>query len=268
MSSWKCRITAAALCSGVLAVPARASSPADQQQAPAAAVATQPPAKSHRGSWDNMGMRGFSVALVLGDLAGAATPDNLPAGAKKALSDMRDFLPYKSYRLLDTHWVLCCSTGPTADVAGRLRGAEEDEYSFQINVRPANDWSELAVNFNLREAGNTESSHADLAREREEVERRLAEMRSIGRNEQHPDMVRAKEQLETARHRLAERETFDRVQAELSASRARSTSKNVLNSTFSMKVGETVVIGTSRLKGDKALIALLTAASRTTGSGR
>jgi hypothetical protein len=36
----------------------------------------------------------------------------------------------------------------------------------------------------------------------------------------------------------------------------------VIDSTFSMDIGETVVIGTSSLKGDKALIALLTAVRR------
>src|SRR4029079_260691 len=35
---------------------------------------------------------------------------------------------------------------------------------------------------------------------------------------------------------------------------------NVLDSVFSIAIGETVVIGTSRLRGDQALIALLTAA--------
>jgi hypothetical protein len=35
-----------------------------------------------------------------------------------------------------------------------------------------------------------------------------------------------------------------------------------MDSTFSIAVGETVVIGTSRLKGEKALIALLTAATK------
>jgi hypothetical protein len=38
----------------------------------------------------------------------------------------------------------------------------------------------------------------------------------------------------------------------------------IIDSTFSMDIGETVVIGTSSLKGDKALIALLTAAKRPT----
>ena len=38
--------------------------------------------------------------------------------------------------------------------------------------------------------------------------------------------------------------------------------RSIMDSTFSIAVGETVVIGTSRLKGEKALIALLTAAAK------
>jgi hypothetical protein len=40
----------------------------------------------------------------------------------------------------------------------------------------------------------------------------------------------------------------------------------IIDTSFTMEIGETVVVGTSRLKGDKALIALLTAvpSSKTT----
>jgi hypothetical protein len=208
-----------------------------------------------------MGLRGFSVALVVGDLAGAATPDNLPGGAKKALSDMRDFLPYKSYRLLDTHWILCCSGASTASVSGRLRGAEEEEYSFYIDARPDSDGSELAVRFNLREVGasaehttatvieSERSKAAQVARERDEAARRAAQASQA-------DQAAARAQYEDLKRQFAEIERAARASA--NSSRAR----QVLDSTFSMKVGETVVIGTSRLKGDKALIALLTAASK------
>ncbi len=258
MKAWTYRIAVPAIGCGMLIVPAGAVSPAEQQErTPSAAQAQgQSPAKA-RGSWDSMGMRGFSVSLVLGDLAGAATPDTLPAGAKKALSDMRDFLPYKSYRLLDTHWILCCSNTQSASVSGRLRGAEEDEYSFYIDVRPANEWSELAVRFNMRETAgadhgattvvSTESSKrmTDLARERQEAEKRAA----VG--------LASRAELEETRRRIAAAEHSAQARAA-----TRSSVRNVLDSTFSMKVGETVVIGTSRLKGDKALIALLTAASR------
>jgi hypothetical protein len=227
-----------------------------------------------------MGMRGFSVALVLGDLGGTSTPDNLPAGAKKALSDMRDFLPYKSYRLLDTHWVLCCSSSASATVAGRLRGVEEEEYAFNIDVRPASDWTELAVRFNLRDSaahyadaltavasGESERRQvevkrqrlAELKRQREDLEKREAAARErVG--DKHPDVVALHAQMEAIQHQLAEGETERAARALTRVGAAR----QILDSTFSMKVGETVVIGTSRLKGDKALIALLTAASKST----
>lgn len=227
-----------------------------------------------RASWDGMGMRGFSVALVIGDLTGASTADNLPAGAKKALSDMRDFLPYKSYRLLDTHWILCCSSSQ-ASVAGRLRGSEEDEYSFQIHARPANESTELAITFSLREVGGSAADQAyaevlsgDRARRVSEqqiltsvLEQRYAESRAK-LNENHPDVAKLRAQLEDARRMVQEIE-----RGTTSRTTTRST-RPVLDSTFNMKVGETVVIGTSRLKGDKALIALLTAASRTSTAPR
>ena len=257
MRAWTYRIAVAAVGCGMLIVPARAVSPAEQQVKTPSVAQAQSPAKAG-GSWDAMGMRGFSVSLVLGDLAGAATPDTLPAGAKKALSDMRDFLPYKSYRLLDTHWILCCSGSHTASVSGRLRGAEEDEYAFYIDVRPTPDSSELAVRFNMRGAGGgehavttatpAESSRrtTEAARERLEAEKRYA----AG--------VASSAQVDETRRKLAEAEHA----AQQGRATTRSGVRNVLDSTFSMKVGETVVIGTSRLKGDKALIALLTAASR------
>ena len=51
-------------------------------------------------------LRGFSVVLVEGDLRGANATEGLPAAATKALADVKDFLPYKGYRLLDTQWTL------------------------------------------------------------------------------------------------------------------------------------------------------------------
>ncbi len=261
MKAWTYRIAVAAVGCGMLIVPAGAASPEQQQVKASSAAQAQSPAKAG-GSWDSMGMRGFSVSLVLGDLAGAATPDNLPAGAKKALSDMRDFLPYKSYRLLDTHWILCCSSTQSASVSGRLRGVEEDEYSFYIDVRPTPDSSELAVRLSMRgpvaggehavtTAASAESSRrvSGLARERQEAEKRAA-----------AGLV-SRAELEETRRRVAEAEHSAQARAA-----TRSSVRNVLDSTFTMKVGETVVIGTSRLKGDKALIALLTAASRNSTS--
>jgi hypothetical protein len=298
MRAWRYRIGSAVICSGLLVVPMSAASLFDEPQqsgttpttvapvspsgqqstrrrpgtmVPSEAPRAQAPA---RVSWDGMGMRGFSVALVIGDLTGASTADNLPAGAKKALSDMRDFLPYKSYRLLDTHWILCCSSAQ-ASVGGRLRGSEEDEYSFQIYARPTSESAELAITFSLRDVGGSTADQAftgvlsadrarrnsELAREYQELQQRYAEGRAK-HGESHPDQLKLRAELEDARRKFQEIE-----RSSMSRTTTRST-RPVLDSTFNMKVGETVVIGTSRLKGDKALIALLTAASRTSTAAR
>jgi hypothetical protein len=268
MTSWRYgAAVTAVLFGGLVCLPAAA--PLENGQRPAAVAPQETPPRrttpaqagpQSAKAWDTLGMRGFSVALVVGDLAGAATPDNLPAGAKKALSDMRDFLPYKSYRLLDTHWILCCSGSSAASVAGRLRGAEEEEYSFYIDARPNTDQGEIAVRFNLREAGvtantvtsmvETERARAAQAmRERDEAARRASQGSQA-------DQAAARAQYEDLKRQAQELERAARATSTSSRSRP------VLDSTFSMKVGETVVIGTSRLKGDKALIALLTAASK------
>jgi hypothetical protein len=268
MTSFRYFTAIAALASGALLVPPGAAGeqpPGQSTRRPV--VAAQPGVPDEQGppgqrrSWDEMGLRGFSVALVVGDLAGTATPDNLPAGAKRALSDMRDFLPYKSYRLLDTHWILCCS-GSMPGVAGRLRGAEEEEYSFSIMARPNSDGSELAIHFSLREAGAsantvTRTSETDRARATEQAARERDEAARRAASASQADQAAARAQYE-------EMKRFIEVEQAARATTTASRSRQVLDSTFSMKVGETVVIGTSRLKGDKALIALLTAAPRNT----
>src|SRR6478672_1307087 len=73
--------------------------------------------------------QGFSVVLVLGEMQGTGTSDNVPPAARKALVDMKDFLPYKSYRLLDAQWTLCCGRSMTAP---RLRGLEDQDYDLEL----------------------------------------------------------------------------------------------------------------------------------------
>jgi hypothetical protein len=241
-------------------------------------VATpQPTPPSSAPSIDSLGVRGFSVALVLGDMQGGNTPDALPAGAKKAIADMRDFLPYKSYRMLDASWTLCCA-GRSGGVSGRLSGLEETEYAFEVYVTGVSG-NKMSVTFRLREASapsaqadeaaaavmsriERERMMADLVRERDAVEREYeTKSRTLGEN--HPDMLRLRSRRDSVRRRLEEAE---RGQVATTARPARS-ARQIMDSNFAMEAGETVVIGTSRLKSDKALIALLTAATKTS-SGR
>jgi hypothetical protein len=62
--------------------------------------------------------QGFSVVLVLGDGQSTTVAENVPQAARKALADMKDFLPYRGYRLLDAQWILGSQRS-----ASRLRGS-------------------------------------------------------------------------------------------------------------------------------------------------
>jgi hypothetical protein len=211
-------------------------------------------------------IRGFNVTLVLGEMQGTATPDNLPPGAKKALDDMRSFLPYKSFRPLDSQWILCCATGGFADtaataVAGRLRGVDEQEYQFSVTILNMSG-PQLSVRFLMNAAAapmqKKISSAVSESRglERASVELQLMEARHELQQRHARDMPDEAAAVARARVDRLERQLAELIPAAGGGKGA------VLDSTFSMDLGETVVIGTSSLRGEKALIALLTAAPR------
>ena len=202
------------------------------------ATAQQP--KSSSSVAGTPSVQGFSVALVLGDLQGSAKADNVPEGARKALADLRDFLPYKSYRLLDTQWILCCgSTKVGTGISGRLRGVsqalgpDEQEYPFNVNLVGVSG-SQLSVRFVMTDGAGP--------------------LKKSTMPKPSPD------DTEKAVPREKELEKMQRQVEEIA--RAAGSKGTIIDSTFSMDIGETVVIGTSSLKGDKALIAVLTAAKR------
>jgi hypothetical protein len=70
--------------------------------------------------------RGFSVVLLLGEAQTTSAGDGLPPAPtlRKALSDVKDFLPYKSYRVLDTQWLRGGST--------RMHGLDDQEYDVDL----------------------------------------------------------------------------------------------------------------------------------------
>ena len=68
--------------------------------------------------------RGFSVILLVGETQGTASVDSQPAVVRKALNDVKDFLPYKSYRVIDTQWL---QGGVT-----RMRGLDNQEYDVEV----------------------------------------------------------------------------------------------------------------------------------------
>ena len=95
-------------------------------------------------------LRGFGIVLVLGDVQDGATSDNIPAAARAALADLKDFLPYRSYRVLDTAWLLASSTAASESeqpAAGTRRTGPTRSSSIAHRSEP----SSLQIAFEMRE---------------------------------------------------------------------------------------------------------------------
>jgi hypothetical protein len=213
--------------------------------------------------------QGFSVVLVLGEMQGTGAAENVPPAARKALIDMKDFLPYKSYRLLDAQWTLCC--GRTM-IAARLRGPEQQDYDLELDPGPSETSGKWNVRFALREAAaavvanRTDTPFADqrtaaLTAQRAELETKIRQLKERY-DDNHPDVRAARAQLDA----LAREQQMIRNEESMKRLRTAQGSlhrRAIIDTSFTMDIGETVVVGTSRLQGDKALIALLTAAAST-----
>jgi|CXWL01.1.fsa_nt_gi hypothetical protein len=72
----------------------------------------------------------FSVALVLADNSNGGT--KLPPALEKAIADVRDFLPYRSFRLVDSGLTRTSREGTLV-----LRGDNGDEYRAQMLLYPS-----------------------------------------------------------------------------------------------------------------------------------
>jgi len=258
---------------------AAAQSPQGQAQA-----SSRP--KSNVPVVENIG--GFSVVLVLGETqpSGAAETETLPGGAKKALSDMREFLPYKNYRVLDAQWTSCCSPRSTTTVAGRLQGVTGSigpngavslsprGYAFSIAASVSG--MNIPVRFVLaqedtsrRATENTDRSR-DLERERQNLQAEIESLRAqLNETQKRVEvgMISAAE-LRPLQDRHA---AYQRRLTDLTAdieSAAHAGARPIIDSSFTMDAGETVVVGTSKLGGDKALIAVVTAVKKGGGPSR
>lgn len=200
---------------------------------PAAVPAQQSRGLSRSSSPAALGIHGFSVVLVVGSLSGtaAAPSESVPDAAKKALADMKDFLPYKHYQLLDAAWMLCCAS-PRAGVSGRVRGPDERDYRYEVDPIGVSE-TKLDVRFTIRDV--TDPAQARLSKVLD------------GLSAEHPRIVQATREASEGHGKSGQ---------------------NVIDSTFAISPGETVVVGTSRLHGDRALIAILTAAGKPNTANR
>jgi len=219
------------------------------------AASTEPPVKTAVAA-----PQGYSVVLVLGDMQNASPADsNVPAAARKALADLKDFLPYKSYRLLDAQWTL----GSQRTVS-RLRGANDQEYQLTLRGTPVAG-AKLSVAFRLAEPGATAvvttGEQNALAAQLAALQNALREAQATAARARDTNSDKRSEMVAAANERVTQiaREIVQIEQQSAMKDASIRATHAVIDTSFLMDVGETVVVGTSRVAGDKALIALLTA---------
>ncbi len=201
--------------------------------------------------------------LVLGDVQDGATSDNIPAAARAALADLKDFLPYRSYRVLDTAWVLASSTTRQA-VNSRLQGPDEQDYEVTLDRVPLPP-SSLQVRFAMREPDRNAERRAAIADRDAALKAELQQLTAVhdALESQLKKALAAQNRsdADSLRNRLADTEVA--IETRQKQARFPPGGATLIDTSFNISLGETVVVGTSRMRGgNKALIVLLTAATR------
>jgi hypothetical protein len=191
---------------------------------------------------------GFSVVLLLGETQGAAAGDGLPPapGLRKALADVKDFLPYRNYKTLDTQWLRSGST--------RMKGPDDQEYDVEVGdvdqiipnpLRPKD--GVIKVAFKLQEVGAAMNASEEYGRSVQitDMQNQIASLRS-----RMAENTGAAPGLQEMKGRISQLEKQIRL----------AKARKLIDSQFEMEPGETVVVGTSKIGGgDKGLVVLLTA---------
>ena len=206
---------------------------------------------------------GFSLTLVLGDMKPGTGSTPLPAPAARALAGMKDFLPYKRYTTLDTAWTI-------GSRAIKVQLRQSDTQVFDVELEAAQGTEILPgtppvfrgsptihiTSFRMQRAGlaTRSTERASIEQALRTAERALdALLRQQGEqtDEKAVAALEARLSLLQARHEA------------LKASLQQVAAKDALIDTaFRMKLGETLVVGTSRQQGDSALIVIITAVAK------
>lgn len=162
------------------------------------------------------------IVLLVGTLDGTSETGSIPENAVQALKDIESFLPYKSYRLLDT--ALIRSNMHARSV---LNGLEGREYALSFDFRTEKGDSVDRLVFRQF---RMEQSPVPPAGRRH-------------RPDAMPDVAPSAPDPPPAP----------------SAPIAPRAPRDVISTSFTVDVGETIVVGTSKLNGgDTALLVLLT----------
>lgn len=254
----------------VLASTASASAQVVGQAEPRRAVPVPAPAPGPRtGTIAGPHLMGFSVVLVQGDMRGGGEVAGVPPAAAKALTDLKEFLPYRSYQLLDTQWTMGQDR-----VVSRLQGGGR-VYELEMNARQVMPASVSVAKFVLKEVGSASTlgrgQEQDMAglEQMTKLRLRLADLevrRQVTQTREEKGLISMQDAANERRENFSAvaQVTVElaRLQQALERSASPGMSGTVIDSSFRMDLGETVVVGTSRLQGDRALIVLLTAVAR------
>lgn len=152
----------------------------------------------------------FQVLLLSAGNKPGTSGLEIPANAQKALADLKGFLPFKSYQLLDAVWMRATQDRLTV---GRISGRGGVDYQVRLrfrNLGNPKDRNLFVDAFSLMEQPSTPKPSAPDTKE--------------------------------------------------GGSIAPPSSRALIDTSFGLKGGETIVVGTSKIDGtDEALVVLLTA---------
>lgn len=163
------RMLAAAACAVLISTagPARAeSSPAAAAEAPepatpapAAVLATPAPPVTAPMARRADRTYTFQVVLLEADNTTPGVVENVPARAQKALKDLQDFLPYKSYHLVDMAWLRT-----SLEASSLVTGPKGETYSVEILVGASNPDRILVQEFRISKMGQAPGSPPGVPR--------------------------------------------------------------------------------------------------------
>jgi hypothetical protein len=142
--------------------------------------------------------------LLVGEMQGTTSTD-VPEAARKALDELKAFLPFKSYRLYDSGVI----------------GAPAENYGATLRLRGQEVRGQASQLFEVTIARQQFRPTLDVAL------REVPAIQNIGSNAK-------------------------------TNSTAESWANSLMSASVRLRSGETVVVGTSRIKGDTALVLLIT----------
>jgi len=197
----------------------------------------------------------FQLILLEADRTGSGDPGPLPPAARKALADLKDFLPYSGFRLLDSAFV---RTTREARVVVEGMGGRAYEATLVFRGDPRASGAELLLErFSLRVIPSDPiglllgvPGAAPVAREQARGGGHPPPPAGAGPGAPPPPAMAPGAEPPAAPGSPPGSPT---------PTPPPSLSESLLSTSFSIHRGETVVVGTSKLDGGRALVVLLTA---------